>query len=100
MVYLVRTARMLKYSEEFGEATSKLDEHFKKNYPEIKESKMLWNITGAIDESHWVLTFDSLADEDKWAGAVMQDEVYRDWFTAADGVMGPMVDKLYRDSPM
>ena len=46
-----------------------------------------------------VLSFDSLADEDDWAQKIMGDEVYREWFTAADGVVGPMVDKLYRDSP-
>ena len=99
MVYLVRTCRYLKFDEGVEEKTNKLIEHIGKTYPEIKEMKFLWNVAGPVNEMHWVLHFESLADEDSWAAKVMKDELYTDWFVAAQGVISPFVDRLYRDAP-
>jgi hypothetical protein len=99
MIYLVRTFSFLKYDESLEEATTQLTKHLKKNYPQIKDLKMLWNVTGPINQSHWVFVFDSLATEDEWAGKIIQDEVYLNWFMKSEGSVGPIVDRLYRDMP-
>lgn len=99
MVYLVRSSRMLKADEKFGEIHRELGKHMRENYPQITEMKTLWNITGAVDGFHIVLGFESLADEEEWAQKIMQDQLYLDWFEASEGVLGPMVDHLYREIP-
>ena len=78
---------------------SELEERLRDNYPQIKEMKTLWNVTGAVDGFHIVLGFESLADEEDWAAKIMQDQHYRDWFEASIGVLAPMVDHLYREVP-
>jgi hypothetical protein len=92
--------RFLKYDENIEGETDKLVEHMKRNYPQIKEMKLLSNITGPINEIHWVMHFDSLAEEDEWAAKIVQDEVYVNWFIKAEGILTPGVDRLYRDAPM
>jgi hypothetical protein len=99
MVYLVRTMRFLKYDENMDKETQNLFEHMKKTYPQIKDLKVLFNITGPINEFHCVMHFDSLADEDEWASQIVKDEVYLNWFQKADGIFTPGVDRLYRDAP-
>ena len=54
----------------------------------------------SINEIHWVMHFESLAEEDDWAAKIVQDEVYLNWFIKAEGVLTPGVDRLYRDAPM
>jgi hypothetical protein len=100
MVYLVRTSRYLKFDESFEGKTSKLMEHIRKTYPQIKDMKLLFNVAGPVNETHLVLEFASLADEDEWAAKVMQDKLYLEWFRASMGVMSPPVDRLYRDASM
>jgi hypothetical protein len=100
MVYLVRTIRFLKYDEGLEEASNKLFAHIRKSYPQIKDMKLLSNVTGPIDEMHWVLEFDSLAKEDEWAARIMQDDLYLNWFKEAEGKATPGFDRLYRDVPM
>ncbi len=100
MVYLVRTSRYLKFDESIEEKTTKLFEHLNNNYPQIKDMKFLWNVTGPINEVHWMMQFDSLADEDEFAAKVIQDKVYHDWFKASEGIITPGFDRLYRDAPM
>lgn len=100
MVYLVRTTQFLKFDESFEEEGKKLWEHLRNSYPQIKEMKFLFNVTGPINELHWLLKFDSLADEDEWATKVVRDEVYLNWMSAMEGVMTPGIDKLYREVDM
>lgn len=96
MVYLVRTAQMLKGSEELRDKMKEYNDHIRANYPAVKDSFILWNITGLFNEFHWVMEFESLADEEKWATAMMQDEKYMGLLEATDGVLTDFVDKLYR----
>jgi hypothetical protein len=73
MVYLVRTCRFLKDWE-----------------------KAWKSIAGPIDELHWVVAFDSLADEERFALKAMEDEVYGKTFMDFEGRLTPFVDRLYR----
>jgi hypothetical protein len=75
-------------------------EHIRKTYPQIKDMKFLWNVTGPINESHWVLHFESLADEDDWAQKIINDEKYLNWMKATEGILTPGIDRLYREVPM
>ena len=100
MVYLVRTQRFIKFDDSIYEKAAKLDEHISKNYPQVKGMKYMMNIAGPIDEGHWLLQFDSLADEEDWAKKVSQDEVYRQWFRDIEGILTPGVDRLYRVSDL
>jgi len=99
MVYLTRSMRILKFDEAIEESSKKLIAHFRTSYPQIKDMRFVWNVTGRLDEMHWLLAFDSLAAEDDWAAVVMGDPVYGEWFTAMDGKIGDIVDHLFRDIP-
>jgi hypothetical protein len=96
MVYLVRTSRFVKDWDKAWEAISGLSEHVKKQYKEVKESYFLSNIAGPIDQLHWVVAFDNLADEERFAARAMQDEAYGKAFLAFEGRLTPFVDRLYR----
>ena len=96
MVYLVRTQRFIRFDSGIDEKAAKLAEHISTNYPQVKDMKYLMNIAGPIDEAHWMLHFDSLADEEDWAKKISQDEVYRQWFRDIEGILTPGVDRLYR----
>jgi hypothetical protein len=96
MVYMVRTCRFLKDWEKAWQAVDGLSNHVKKEYKEVKESYFLSNIAGPIDQLHWVLSFDSLADEERFASKAMKDEAYGKAFMDMDGRLSPFVDRLYR----
>jgi hypothetical protein len=96
MVYLVRTCSYIKDWEKAWEAVAGLSEHVKKAYKEVKESYFLSNIAGPIDQLHWVLAFDSLADEERFASKAMEDKDYGKAFMQFAGRLTPFVDRLYR----
>ena len=96
MVYLVRTSKFLKDWDKAWEAIAGLSEHVKKQYKEVKDSYFLSNIAGPIDEIHWVVAFESLADEERFASKAMKDEAYGKAFMDMDGRLSPFVDRLYR----
>ena len=98
MIYLVRTAQSLKFDEDLFEKTNNLIEHIGESYPLIKDMKVLYNITGPVNEVHWVLEFESLADEDEWGTMIMQDEHYIGWLRESHGIISPFVDRLYREA--
>jgi hypothetical protein len=96
MVYLVRTCKFLKDWEKAWQSISSLTDHLKKEYKEVKDSYFLSNIAGPIDELHWVVEFDSLADEERFALKAMKDEAYGKAFMDFEGRLTPFVDRLYR----
>jgi len=96
MVYLVRTCKFLKDWEKAWEGVTGLSDHLKKSYKEVKDSYFLSNIAGPIDELHWVVEFESLADEERFAAKAMKDEDYGKGFMAIEGRLTPFVDRLYR----
>ncbi len=98
MVYLVRTTRFLKFDDSLDEKSARLIEHIRKTYPQVRDMKFLSNVTGPIDEMHWVLQFDSLAAEDEWAGKIVQDKVYLNWFRETEGLITPGFDRLFREA--
>ena len=100
MVYMVRTVDILDFEADLQEQMGKLVEHFSKSYPQIKGIKFLMNITGPINQTHMVLKFESLADEETWATSVITDDVYLDFLKASKGVTTPGVDHLYREFSM
>jgi hypothetical protein len=51
---------------------------------------------GRVDEMHWMLTFDSLSEEGKWAEAIVEDDTYIEHMIVLRSEVGPTVDKLYR----
>ncbi len=96
MVYMVRTCSFLKDWEKAWQAVAGLSDHCRKEYKEVKESYFLSNIAGPIDALHWVLAFDSLADEERFASKAMKDEGYGKFFMDFEGRLTPFVDRLYR----
>jgi hypothetical protein len=96
MVYLVRTCKFLKDWEKAWQSISGLSDHLKKDYKEVKDSYFLSNIAGPIDELHWVLEFESLAEEERFAAKAMKDEAYGKAFMEFEGRLTPFVDRLYR----
>jgi hypothetical protein len=96
MVYLVRTCSFLKDWEKAWQSVADLSDHCQKEYKEVKESYFLSNIAGPIDQLHWVLAFDSLAEEERFASKAMKDEAYGKAFMEFEGRLTPFVDRLYR----
>jgi hypothetical protein len=96
MVYLVRTSRFLKDWEKAWKSIAGLSDHLKEEYKEVKESYFLSNIAGPIDQLHWVLAFDSLADEERFASKAMEDKTYAKAFADFEGRLTPFMDRLYR----
>jgi hypothetical protein len=96
MVYLVRTCKFLKDWEKAWQSIADLSDHLKKNYKEVKNSYFLSNIAGPIDELHWAVEFESLAEEERFASKAMKDEAYGKAFMDFEGRLTPFVDRLYR----
>jgi len=96
MVYLVRTGSILKDWEKAWKAASELSGHIKEEYKEVKDSYFLTNIAGPTDQVHWVVEFETLADEEQFARKAMEDKVYFKGMTAMEGLATPLVDRLYR----
>lgn len=96
MVYLVRTCSFLKDWEKAWESIAGLSEHVRKEFKEVKASYFLSNIAGPIDQMHWVVEFESLADEERFAAKAMKDDAYGKAFMAFEGRLTPFVDRLYR----
>jgi len=96
MVYLVRTSRILKDWEKAWKTASGLSEHIKKEYKQVKDSYFLTNIAGPTDLVHWVVKFNTLADEESFALKAMEDKAYFKGIIALEGLVEPWVDRLYR----
>ena len=96
MVYLVRTSSILKDWEKAVKVADDLLEHIKKEHTVVKDSYFLTNIAGPTDQVHWVLEFANLADEERFASEAMQNKTYVKAIKAMEGLVSPMVDRLYR----
>jgi len=96
MVHLVRTSTILKDWEKAWKVWSGLAEHVKKEYKEVKDSYFLTNIAGPTDQVHWVVVFDSLADEERFAMKVYEDKAYFKGMSESQGLVSSPVDRLYR----
>jgi len=96
MVYLVRTAHIINDWEKVGELYRDLSTHIKEKYEQVKDSYFLLNIAGPVDQIHWVIAFDSLADEESYAHKVMDDPKYVEAMKMTMDLMSPPVDRLYR----
>ena len=96
MIRLVRIARMTGDWEKVDAATKKMNTHFKKNYPQIKEISHWGNVTGPIDVIRMEFLFDSLAAEDEWVTAVMNDPVYFEIMEVFMTELEDIRDELYR----
>lgn len=66
------------------------------NYDQVKDSYLMTNIAGPTDQGHWVLGFDSLADEEDFAVKVIQDSKYIEAMKSFDGLLTAPIDRLYR----
>ena len=63
----------------------------------LKDWDKAWEaIAGPIDELHWVVEFNSLADEERFASKAIKDEAYGKAFMEFEGRLTPFVDRLYR----
>ena len=102
MVTLVRRERITGTTpedwEKAWEMTLKMRDYFR-GCPEVKTAEILTNITGRLDEVRHVLTFESLADEEKWALRIMEDQAYISLMGEGAAVGDVPTDFLYRAVP-
>jgi len=96
MVHLVRTSEMTGDWEKTWAAFSDIIKYVGQNYDQVKESYLMTNIAGPIDKVHWVLSFETLADEEDFAIKVFQDSRYMESMKSLEGLLTPPVDRLYR----
>jgi hypothetical protein len=96
MVYLVRTSEFMGDWDKAWSILSDMIKYVGQNYDQVKDSYLMTNIAGPTDQVHWVLAFDSLADEEKFAFKVFQDPKYMEAMRSTEGLMTAPVDRLYR----
>jgi hypothetical protein len=96
MVYLMRTADIIGDWNKTSALVIKLIDYMEKNFSEIQEVKLLSNINGRQNQIHWVLTFKSLADEEKFSTKSSQDPDYIDLIMGTQGLLGNIQDNFYR----
>ena len=95
MVQLVRTTAIEGDWEKAARALRKLMLQAKDSTL-VQDSYLLFNVAGRVDGVHWVVTFESMADEEKWGESVVNDETYIEQLMALRSEVAPMVDRLYR----
>ena len=101
MVYLTRSMllRESKWMEAFDFAIKARD-HIRKDSL-VVQSDVLTGINGKLNRLYFVTTFNSLADEEKWAAKSMSDPEY---MALLEGTIGNAVensseDNLFRSQP-
>ncbi len=77
MVYLTRTelVRESKWKEAF-EFMLKARDYVRKD-PLVVQAEVLTGINGTLSRMYYVMAFNSLADEEKWAEKSMEDPEYQ-----------------------
>ncbi len=75
MVYLIRHARVERDWEKMEGVAKNLVEYWKKQ-PQVKGVEVWGNIAGPQDEYRFVIKFESLADEEKFALGLWDDKGY------------------------
>jgi hypothetical protein len=96
MVYLVRTSEITGDWERAWATYTDIIKYIGQNYDQVKESYLMTNIAGPTNKVHWVLSFETLADEEDFAIKVFQDSRYMETMKSLDGLITPPNDRLYR----
>lgn len=96
MIRLVRIARLTGEWEPVEAALEKMVTLYKEHYPQVKDISFWGGVTGPLNELRHEILFDSLADEETWAAAVMKDPVYLESMDTLMGHLSDMRDELYR----
>ena len=98
MVSLVRTFRVTGDWRKFWQWVEENGDSVTKKYPEVKSTEMWMNIAGPLNEVHWILQFESLADEEQFALKAMEDEEYFKRMEEVAEFLDPNFgeDRLYR----
>ena len=101
MVYLVRSARAQQGRSQAAlpwafEVATYLNE----NYPQVNV-KVLRNISGPIDQVHWVARYESLAALEETRNTMAKDETYQKLVGAFQSifVLESAVDNIYATVP-
>ncbi len=98
MVYLTRT-QLIRESK-WGEAVEfaiKARDYIRKD-PLVVKADLLGGINGTLNRTYFVVAFNNLADEEKWAEKTGTDPEYQAFLegTVATAVENSTVDNLYR----
>jgi hypothetical protein len=95
MVYLIRHTRVARAWEKMEAAAKALTEFWAKQ-PQVKSVEVWSNIAGRQDEYRFVVKFDSLADEEKFALRLWDDKAYEGVMTRFVEVFDLEDDELVR----
>jgi hypothetical protein len=95
MVYLIRTVRVARDWEKMEAAAKALTEFWSKQ-PQVKNVEVWGNIAGRQDEYRFVVKFDSLADEEKFALKLWDDKGYESVMMQFMAVFDLEEDELVR----
>jgi len=96
MIRLVRIATMTGDWEKINDASKKLGDLYTEKYPQVKDLSYWGGVTGPLAEIRTEMVFDSMAEEEAWAIAVMQDPVYLEAMGVFIENLQDMRDELYR----
>jgi len=95
MVYLIRNVRVVRDWEKMEGAARALIEFWTRQ-PEVKSAEVWGNIAGAQDAFRFVVKFESLADEEKFALKLWDDKGYEKVMTQFMSVFELGEDELVR----
>ncbi|MGA2546168.1 MAG: hypothetical protein ABSF43_06455 [Rectinemataceae bacterium] len=95
MVYLIRNTRVVRDWEKMEAAARALTAFWAKQ-PQVKSVEVWSNIAGRQDEYQFVVKFDSLADEEKFALKLWDDKGYEAVMIQFMGVFELQDDELKR----
>jgi hypothetical protein len=95
VVYLVRNVRVARDWEKMEAAAKAVTDYWTKQ-PQVKGVEVWGNIAGPQDEFRFVVKFDSLADEEKFALKLWDDEGYAKVMTQFMAVFDLKDDELVR----
>jgi hypothetical protein len=95
VVYLIRHVKVVRDWSKMEGAAKALTECWSKQ-PQVKTVEVWGNIAGRQDEYRFVAKFDSLADEEKFALALMNDKGYEAVMMKFAAVFDLTEDELVR----
>jgi len=95
MVNLVRTVALLDKPGE-GFALAVEITKYLREFEEVADAQLVTNINGPQNQLHFVVSFDSLAEEEKFARRAYEDQRYMELMKRSTGKLSWPTDNLSR----
>ena len=99
MVNLVRTVAIVGQPEEAFALAAEITKYLR-GFEGVQDAQLVMNINGPQNQLHFVVTLDSLADEERFARKAYEDERYMELMRRMAGKLSWPTDNLSRTIPL